>query len=278
METNIVFGSLKGKRVLVTGAGTGIGRGIALEFAKSGADLALHYSRSSAGAEATVKKIHELGGKAAAFKADFAHVESLKMMSRSIIEFLGGLDVLINNAGITMNKPFEEVTQEQFDIVYNVNVKAPFFLTQEFFPELEKAHGVVVNISSIHAFEGCREHSVYAGTRGAIVSFTRELAIELAPHGIRVNAIAPGSVEVDNHYKVIPGFDPKEAGKGIPSGFIGQPEDIGKVAAFMASNESRYIVGQTLIADGGTTSWMPFGDGFKKPFKASFGKGYIKDF
>ena len=267
--------SLDGKKVLVTGAGTGIGRGIAIEFAKAGAVVALHYSRSSKGAEDAVKEIRELGGNAAAFKADFEKVEPLKEMAREALAFLGGLDVLVNNAAITMNKVFEQVTVDQFDILYHVNVRAPFFLTQAVLPELEKSRGVVINITSIHAFEGYQEHSVYAGTRGAIVAFNRELAIELAPKGVRVNAIAPGSVEVANQHKVIADFNPLESGKNIPAGFIGQPEDIANVAMFLASPESRYIVGQTLIVDGGTTSWMPFGDGFRKPMNACFGKGYI---
>ena len=267
--------SLEGKKVLVTGAGTGIGRGIALGFAKAGASVALHYSRSSKGAEDAVKEIRELGGRAAAFKADFEKIEPLKEIAREALAFLGGLDVLVNNAAITMNKVFEQVTVEQFDILYHVNVRAPFFLTQAVLPELEKSKGTVINITSIHAFEGYQEHSVYAGTRGAIVAFNRELAIELAPKGVRVNAIAPGSVEVENQHKVIPGFDPVESGRNIPAGFIGQPEDIANVAMFLASSEARYIVGQTLIVDGGTTSWMPFSDGFRKPMNACFGKGYI---
>jgi len=266
---------LKGKKVLVTGAGTGIGRGIAIEFANAGASVALHYSRSSAGAENAVEEIRGKGGTAAAFKADFEKVEPLKEMARQAVDFLGGLDVLVNNAGITMNKPFEQVTVEQFDVIYNVNVRAPFFLTQAVLPELEKSKGTVINITSIHAFEGYQEHSVYAGTRGAIVAFNRELAIELAPRGIRVNAIAPGAVEVENQHKVIADFDPVESGKNIPVGFMGNPEDIAGVALFLASPEARYIVGQTLIVDGGTTSWMPFGDGFRKPMGATFGKGYV---
>jgi len=171
------------------------------------------------------------------------------------------------------------VTVEQFDTLYHVNVRAPFFLTQAVLAELEKSRGVVINISSIHAYEAYIEHSVYAGTRGAIVSFTRELAIELAPRGVRVNAIAPGAVPVDNHFKSTPGVDVRKAiedcGKGIPCGFAGTPRDIGNVAVFLASDEARFIVGQTLIADGGTTSWMPFGDGFRHGPGAQFGLGYV---
>ncbi len=270
---------MQDKRVLVTGAGTGIGRGIALAFARAGAAVAVHYSHSSKGAEAVVAEIVAGGGKAAAFKADFSEVKPLQQMARDAVAFLGGIDVLVNNAGITMNMPFEKVSAEQFDILYHVNVRAPFFLTQALLPELEKSSGVIINTSSIHAYEGYTEHSVYAGTRGAIVSYTRQLAIELAPRGVRVVGLAPGAVPVENHFKAVPEIDPKqmiaECGKGIPCGFAGTPEDIASVALFLASPGARYIVGQTLVVDGGTTSWMPFGEGFKQPMTAQFGQGYV---
>jgi 3-oxoacyl-[acyl-carrier protein] reductase len=271
--------NMQGKRVLVTGAGTGIGRGIALGFAQAGAKVAVHYSSSSSGAEAVVKEIRDAGGTAAAFKADFAQVEPLQVMAREAVAFLGGLDVLVNNAGITMTRPFEKVTVEQFDLLYNVNVRAPYFLTQALLPELEKSRGAVVNISSIHALEAYIEHTVYAGTRGAIISFNRVLAIELAPRGVRVNAIAPGATPVENHFKNMPGVDPQQAildtGKCIPCGFAGTPRDIANVAVFLASDESRYIVGQTLVVDGGTTSWMPFSDGFRQTPELKLGTGYV---
>lgn len=267
---------LKGRRVLVTGAGTGIGRGIALEFARQGAVVALHYSRSSAGAVTAVEEIRAAGGVAEVFGADFNDLSKIAELAALAATFLGGIDVLVNNAGITMNRPFEQVTSAQFDTLYAVNVRAPFFLTQAVVPAMRVAGaGAVINITSIHAFQGKQEHSVYAGTRGAIVAFNRQLAIELAPAGIRVNAIAPGSIEVENTYAAVPDYDPGEAGKGIPAGFVGQPIDIARVAAFLASDEARYIVGQTLIVDGGTTSWMPFGEGFRGPLSAKFGQGYV---
>ena len=267
---------MKNKRVLVTGSGTGIGRGIALEFASQGANVAFHYAHSSQGALAAVAEAQEMGVNARAFKANFDKVDEVQQLAADAIGFLGGLDVLVNNAGVTMNMPFEDVTVEQFDIIYNVNIRGPFFLSQKCVATMiEQGSGVLVNISSIHAFEGYREHAVYAGTKGAIVSQTRELAIELAPNGIRVNAIAAGGVEVENHYKVIPDYDPKAFGRMIPAGFMGQPLDIAKVAVFLASDDARYIVGQTLIVDGGTTSWMPFSEDFRKPMGASFGKGYV---
>jgi NAD(P)-dependent dehydrogenase (short-subunit alcohol dehydrogenase family) len=271
--------TMQNKRVLVTGAGTGIGQGIALEFARQGAVVAVHYSHSSAGAESVVKQIRETGGRAQAFQADFGAVAPLQAMAREAAAYLGGLDVLVNNAGITMNRPFEQTTVEQFDTLYAVNVRAPYFLAQALLPELEQSRGVIINLSSIHAFEGYVEHSVYAGTRGAIVAFTRQLAIELAPRGVRVNAIAPGAVPVPNHFKSTPGVDIeqsiRESGNSIPCGFAGTPQDIAGVAVFLASDAGRYIVGQTLIVDGGTTSWMPFGEQFKQPMSAQFGQGYV---
>jgi NAD(P)-dependent dehydrogenase (short-subunit alcohol dehydrogenase family) len=175
-----------------------------------------------------------------------------------------------------MNRPLADTTVEQFDRLYAVNVRAPYFLCQALLPELEKSRGAIVNISSIHAYEGYTEHSVYAGTRGAIVAFTRQLAIELAPRGVRVAGIAPGAVRVENQEEMLgPGADWDAAGLNIPAGFVGLPRDIGRVAVFLASDAGRYIVGQTLVVDGGTTSWMPFGEQFKQPMSVRFGQGYV---
>ena len=130
-------------------------------------------------------------------------------------------------------------------------------------------------MTSIHAFEAMNEHSVYAGTKGAIVSFTRQLAIELIPSGVRVNAIAPGAVLVENHFKVINNLDPEALGACVPAGYMGRPDDIANVCIFLASPQGRFIIGQTLIVDGGTTSWMPFSDGYKARLDAKFGLGYV---
>ncbi len=267
-------GKMNGKCVLVTGAGTGIGREVALEFARQGASVALHYSHSSEGAATAVKEICRAGGKADLFQADFKDVSAVKQLAAQALKFLRSIDILINNAGITMNRPFEEVTAEQFDTLYNVNVRAQFFLTQAIMPALAKSHGAVLNMSSIHAMGGVSGHSVYAGTKGAIVAYTRELAIELAEKGIRVNAIVPGAVTVENHRKVM-ATDPDDLGNGIPAGFAGQPSDVAKLAVFLASADARYILGQTIVIDGGTTAWFSITDGFKKKDSAPFGRGYV---
>jgi NAD(P)-dependent dehydrogenase (short-subunit alcohol dehydrogenase family) len=266
---------MQGKRVLVTGAGTGIGRGIAVELARRGCRVAVHYSHSAAGAEATVAEIVAQGGQAGCFAADFRDVGQVQSLAAAVLDHFGGLDVLVNNAGITANVPFDRVTPEQFDTLYGVNIRAMFFLTQALVQALEQSRGSVVNITSIHAYEALREHTVYAGTKGAIVAFTRTLAIELAPRGIRVNACAPGCVHVENYSKALPDFTPEAAGRNIPAGFCGTPADIAKVVAFLASEDARYILGQTLVVDGGTISWMPFSDGFAGPLTGRFGSGYV---
>ncbi len=269
--------SLKGKRVLVTGAGTGIGKGIALEFAKEGAIVALHYSHSSTGANQALQQIRADGGNAEVFQANFNRTDEVRKLGRDAVAFLGGLDVLVNNAGITMNVPFEEVTEEQFDLLYNVNLKAQFFLIQETLPFLEKSEGAtVINLTSTHAFAGMTEHAVYAGTKGAIVSFTRELSLELVQKGVRLNAIAPGWVEVENQHKVMgEDFDWEAESATVPAGFIGQPSDIGRLAVFLASEDSRYIVGQTIIADGGQLAIMPLTGDFRERRSYHFGQGYV---
>jgi len=264
-----------GKRVLITGSGTGIGREMALEFAREEAVVAIHYAHSETGALSALQEIRAAGGKAEVFKADLNSVEETRDLATRATGFLGGLDVLINNAGITMNAPFEKVTPEQFDTLYRVNIRAQFFLTQAVMPSLLESGGAVINISSIHALEGFPEHSVYAGTKGAILAFTRQLAIEVAPKGVRVNGITVGAVPVESHAKSLPGFDPAELGNLIPAGFPGRPVDIARVAVFLASEDARYIVGQSLVVDGGTTSWMPFSDAFRKPFDGQFGVGYV---
>lgn len=267
---------MEGKRVLVTGSGTGIGRGVALEFAKEGAAVVLHYAHSEAGAASAVEEIRQGGGKAAVFKADLAEIDQVQDLAEQARGFLGGIDVLVNNAGITMNKPFLQVTPEQFDTLYNVNIRGMFFLTQAVAPDMiEQGDGAVVNLTSVHAFAGMTEHTVYAGTKAAIVGFTRVLSLELAQKGVRVNAIAPGWILVENHLKVLGDFDQEAAAGEIPAGVLGAPYDVGKLAVFLASEENRYIVGQTVVIDGGQLAIMPNTGDFRETRQEQWGQGYV---
>jgi 3-oxoacyl-[acyl-carrier protein] reductase len=269
--------SMKGKKILVTGAGTGIGRGIALEFAREGGVVALHYSRSDKGAYSAVEEIRQHGGKAEAFQADFNDVEQARVLPARATGFLGGLDVLVNNAGITMSRPFEQVTVEQFETLFNVNIRAMFFVTQAAVPPMiEQGSGVVINMASGHAFGGAVEHTVYASTKGAIVAFTRTLSIELAQKGIRVNAIAPGWVLVENQMRLFgEGFDERTAALNLPAGFIARPPDIAHLAVFLASEEARFIIGQTVVCDGGQSALMPAAGDFRKAVGQVWGRGYV---
>ena len=176
-----------------------------------------------------------------------------------------------------MNAPFEEVTVAQFDTLYNVNIRAMFFLTQAVSMDmLKRDKGAVINLSSVHAYHGLTEHTIYAGTKGAIVAFTRVLSLEMAPKGIRVNAIAPGWIVVENHHKAMgEDLDLDEAAYNIPAGFVGQPHDIGELALFLASDASRYIVGQTLVVDGGQMSIMANMGDFRQRRQWKFGKDYV---
>src|SRR5260370_11304958 len=196
---------LAGKRALVTGAGTGIGLEIALEFGRQGADVVLHYSHDASRAESAVKEIKGMGRQATSLKADFNVLEDATRVAEQAIDFLGGLDCLVNNAGITMNKHFLKVTREQFDTMINVNLSAPFFLTQRVVQHMLEHHsGAICNLASVHGFAGATDHSVYAATKGAIMSYTRALGVELAHQCIQVNAIAPGRITGEGHFKPMP--------------------------------------------------------------------------
>ncbi len=262
--------STSGRRVLVTGAGTGIGRGVGLEFAQAGADVVFHYSRSAAGAEAAIEQVQQAGGRATAIQADLQQVEEARRLADESVEFLGGLDVLINNAGITSTESFETVSPETYDEIFNVNLRAMYFLTQQLLPALQEDSGSVVNISSIHAYAAMPEHALYAATKGAIVAFTRTLALELIRKHVRVNGIAPGWILVEKHQDAMPpDFDMPEAERTIPTGFIGEPRDVARLAIFLASEESRYLVGQTILLDGGQSLVMPLADRIAELFNNS---------
>jgi 3-oxoacyl-[acyl-carrier protein] reductase len=164
--------------------------------------------------------------------------------------------------------------------MYHVNVRAQFFLTQRVVEDmLQHGGGAICNLTSIHGLQGAPEHSVYAGTKGAIVAYTRALGVELAHKGVRVNAIAPGWVTVENYWSVLPGFNEedarKDAAEKVPRGRYGLPIDIAKLAAFLCSDEADYIVGQTIVADGGTTSLISLISDFRNESAARFGAGYL---
>ena len=175
---------LQGKRALITGSGTGIGREVALQFARQGAGVVLHYSSSREGAESAVEEIKSSGGTASLLHADLGKVDDCAKLVDYAASSLGGLDILVNNAGITEWGPFDDVTPEQFDKLYHVNIRGDFFCAQRAVRHMSDHGGVIVNMTSVHGLEGQPGHSVYSGTKGAIIAWTRELAVELAPRKI----------------------------------------------------------------------------------------------
>jgi NAD(P)-dependent dehydrogenase (short-subunit alcohol dehydrogenase family) len=261
---------LEGKLILVTGAGSGIGRGVALELARQGADVAISYRSSAKGAAEVMAAIEGMGRRSIAIQADLGEVSECCRVVDQAVEFLGGLDGLFNNAGITLTMDFQDVTQEIFDRLYNVNVRGQFFTCQRAVPhmiergkELRRrlterswAGGSMVNMSSAHGSVGFVRHSVYAGTKGAINAFSRELAVELCPAHIRVNVLAPGSIEVPSYFRSDPGYTRQVGDSMVPWGRVGLPEDVGYLAAYLMSDASEFMTGHVLNLDGGLTAKM----------------------
>jgi glucose 1-dehydrogenase len=246
---------LSGKKALITGSGTGIGRAVALEFARQGADVALHYASSRDGAEQAAAECRAAGSRAVVHQADLSQPENCVALVDWAVRSMGGLDILVNNAGITEKHAFLEVTPPQFDRLFQVNVRGQFFCAQQAVRHmLPQGHWALINVTSIHAFAGMPEHAIYAGTKGAICAWTRELAIELAPV-IRVNAVAPGWIDVPRQYQT-PGYDPALARAQVPGGRAGTPVDVAKACVYLASNDAAYMTGHVLVLDGGTTAWM----------------------
>jgi len=262
--------SLEGKLVLVTGAGTGIGRGVAVTAAHVGADVVLHYASSATGAMEAVEEIKAMGRRALAVSGDLSKVTECRRVVDEAVAFLGGLDGVVSNAGLTQRINFLEVTEEHFDFIYQVNIRGEFFIAQQAvrhmlergrelrrrFPNKPWAGGSIINMSSVHSFIGHPGHSVYAGTKGAINAFSRELAVELCPLHIRVNVIAPGTIEVPNYFKLYPEYNREAGNKSVPWGRVGLPEDVGYLAAYLLSDASEFMTGHVLYFDGGLTAKM----------------------
>ncbi len=249
-------GPLAGRRALVTGAGLGIGQGIARELGRQGAAVALHYAGSAAGAREAVAAIVAAGGQALVIQGDLREVAACRRVVGEAVAALGGLDILINNAGVTRSQPLAATTEAIYNEVFDLNMRGYFFCAQEALPHLTaRPGGNIINITSVHGGGGLPDHAAYAATKGAIIAFTRALAIELAPQGVRVNAIGPGLIEVPRYFDN-PDYRSEQGGALVPWGRVGTPADIATVAAFLASDAAGFVTGQTLYVDGGTNARM----------------------
>lgn len=247
---------LTGKNALVTGSSRGIGKGIAIILAKQGANVAVNSVSNYEKLNQVAEEIRKMGRESLSLQADVSKKDQVQKMFSDIKNKWGRLDILVNNAGVIDYASFDEITEEQWDRVLNINLKGQFLCAQEGVKIMrENKWGRIINIASISSGGvgiGFKNISHYTASKGGVVALTENMAIELARDGINVNAIAPGAIESDMSSAVQK--DPKllEATlTQIPKGRIGRPEDIGAACAFLASNEADYITGTVLYVDGG---------------------------
>lgn len=242
---------LENKTTLVTGATRGIGRGIALAFAKQGSNVAFTYSSSVEAANELEKELTALGVKAKGYQSNAANYEAAQQLAADVLKEFGTIDVLINNAGITKDNLLMRISEEDFDTVIEVNLKSVFNLTKAVIrPMMKQRAGSIINMSSVVGLKGNAGQANYAASKAGILGFTKSVALELGSRNIRCNTIAPGFIETEMTEKlnedVVKGW--REA---IPLKRGGTAEDVANACVFLASDMSSYITGQTLSVDGG---------------------------
>ena len=250
------LGSMAGRRVLVTGAGTGIGRALALGLARAGANVAIHFHESEAGAASALAELRTEGLDAALVSGDLASPDETRRMVGAAADALGGLDVLVNNAGLTLTASFESTPAEMFERLFRTNVEGTYVAIQAALPHLmASTDASVVTTTSGHGVAGFPGYSAYAATKGALVALTRQLAIELGPKRIRVNCVGPGMIEVEAT-RAHPGYSREGSATKVPIGRIGLPEDVVGTVIYLASSASAFVTGQVIFVDGGVSSRM----------------------
>ena len=247
--------ALAGKVAVVTGAGTGIGVGICDALARAGADVVVSYAGNAEGAERTAEQARGHGRRALVQRCDVRDYEQAQALFDAAIAEFGRVDILVNNSGITEPHGLLEMTPEEWDKTLNINLRGAFFCTQRAAKEMirQGQGGRIINLSSVHGFAAVPNHAHYEASKGGINMFTKACAIELAPHNIQVNAIAPGAIEVERYHS-FPGYNREDWGGRIPAGRVGTPDDIGPFAAFLCSEGASYITGQIIWVDGGMIS------------------------
>jgi glucose 1-dehydrogenase len=248
--------NITGKRALVTGSSQGIGQAIAQRLAEEGCDVIINYHSHPESAEETAERIRKLGRKAVLVQADLSTTEGTRDLVQNSVEGLGGLDLLVNNAGLEKRANFWDITERDYDLVLNTDLRGAFFTTQAFVKHLlaEKRPGKIINISSVHEELPFPHFTAYCASKGGMKMMMRNLAIELAPFGITVNNIAPGAIETPINKNLL--NDPEKLKAlldNIPLNRLGKTTDVAGVVAFLASKDADYITGTTIFVDGGLT-------------------------
>ncbi|MGV3640185.1 MAG: glucose 1-dehydrogenase [Adhaeribacter sp.] len=262
--------SLANQVALVTGGSSGIGAGVARALAAAGAAVVVNYSRSAEGAAQVVADIQKAGGQALALQADVSREDQVLDMFRQVRQEYGTLHILVNNAGIQVDAPFVDLRLDQWQQVLDVNLTGQFicareaareFIRRGLQPEISRAAGKIICMSSVHELIPWAGHVNYAVSKGGVMQLMKSMAQELAPQRIRVNSIAPGAIKTRiNEEAWDTPQDAEQLRTLIPYNRIGEPADIGKVAAWLASDDSDYVHGHTLFVDGGMALYPAFAD------------------
>lgn len=244
-------GKLVNRRALITGGDSGIGRAVAIVFAKEGADVAIAYAKSDGDAKKTAEMVEGHGRRCFTFKSDISREINARKLIKSAVKQLGGLDILVNNAGIQFSvHDFQKLKMNNMEQTFRTNIFSMFYLTQAALPYL-KPGSAIINTTSVTAYRGSDHLVDYSSTKGAIVAFTRSLALSLVEKGVRVNAVAPGPIWTP---LIVATFSPQEKanfGKKVPIGRVGQPSEVAPCYVFLASDDSSFMTGQILHPNGG---------------------------
>lgn len=259
---------LKGQKALVTGANSGIGKGIAIALAHAGADLVVNYRSNPEGAEEVVREAMRCGSRVYAHQADISQEDQVQAMFQKMYQELGTIDILVNNAGLQQDAPFEQMTLQQWNTVINVNLTGQFLCSREAVrefkrrgvkPDVSCAAGKILCISSVHEVIPWAGHVNYAASKGGVMLMMKSIAQEVAPYRIRVNSIAPGAIRTPINREV---WETPEAYQSlmklIPYKRIGEVDDIGRAAVWLASDDADYVHGTSLFVDGGMTLYPGF--------------------
>lgn len=252
-------GKLEGQVAIVTGGGAGIGRATAILFAKEGAHVSVA-EKNPETCQAVSEEIEQLDGQSLPLHVDVAVADQAEQAVARTVERFGTVDILVNNAGVELKKPVEETTEEEWDRIMAVNLKSAFLMSKFVIPVLKaKTCGAIVMNSSVGYYIAAINSAAYGASKAALIALTRGMALELAPHGIRVNAVCPGVIDTPmNERNLVRSDDPDAMRRSwfeiTPLGKLGKPEDVAKAMLFLVSDDSDFITGTPLIIDGGRTA------------------------